>query len=124
MGKILVAEDDPALSHLLTYRFKLAGFSVTTAANGLDAWHFSQSVHSDVVVTDHQMPGLTGVQLCERLRNTSEYEETPIILITGKSFELALPELVESLNLTATFAKPFSPAKVVRAVEQCLALPV
>lgn len=121
--RVLVVEDNPSLRHLLAFRFRLAGFAVRTAPNGDVAWKIAQTVRFDVVVTDHQMPVMTGLELCERLRSTSSYADTPIIMITAKGFEFELPRFAKSLELFAIFPKPFSPLDVVHAVENSLEIP-
>jgi CheY-like chemotaxis protein len=72
------------------------------------------------VVTDQQMPEMTGCELCERLRQDERYREIPIIMLTAKGLELELPRLRDELGITATFLKPFSPNEIVQAVEDCL----
>ena len=119
--RVLVAEDDLALAQLLTFRFRMAGFAVTTTTNGTDALHRARETLFDAVITDYQMPGITGVELCVGLRETPGYTHIPIILITGKGFELELSALQQSLRLAAAFSKPFSPTRVVRAVKEQVA---
>ena len=69
----------------------------------------------DIVITDQQMPEMTGVELCRELRNLPQYASCPIILLTAKGLELELPKLRDELGIDATFAKPFSPSAVVKA---------
>ena len=116
---ILVAEDDSALAAIIKFNLTGAGFTVTTAANGHEAWELAQSTHFDMVVTDHRMPEMTGIELCERLRANEGYANTPIVLITGERLGLDLWYLTDELGIIATFEKPFSPKEVVEAVEGC-----
>jgi CheY-like chemotaxis protein len=117
---ILVVEDSAVLAKILGRTLRDAGFTVTFATNGREAWEATQSTQFDLIVTDHQMPEMSGGELCEKLRQTEDYAETPIIMISSKSFELDLPRLQESLQLSAVFAKPFSTTKVLRVVEDCV----
>jgi CheY-like chemotaxis protein len=66
------------------------------------------------------MPEMTGLELCRRLRATTEYEKTPIILLTAKGLELELPALQRELNISAIFPKPFSPSEVVSTACQLM----
>ncbi len=118
--KILVAEDNAALSRVLEFTLTKAGYSVTQAPNGAEAWACAQLEHFDLLLTDQQMPVMTGIELCSQLRNLEEYADIPIMLLTAKGLELELPQLCEELGIAATFAKPFSPSQVLRKVQELL----
>lgn len=117
---ILIAEDNAALASVVRFNLERAGFQVTVAYNGLKAWQASQAKRFDLVVTDQQMPEMTGCELAQKLRGTENYAQTPIIMLTAKGLELELPRLRDELAISATFLKPFSPKEVVRAVEESL----
>ena|SRR5688572_8756442 len=118
---ILVAEDNAALASVIRFNLIRAGYRVTVANNGRQAWECMQVNRFDLIVTDQQMPEMTGCQLCEKVRSVPEYSDLPIIMLTAKGLELELPRLRDELKIMATFMKPFSPKEVVKAVEDCLA---
>ena len=72
------------------------------------------------MVTDQQMPLMSGSELCEKLRGAKEYSETPIIMLTAKGMEMELPRLRDELGIAATLLKPFSPKGLTEVVEDCL----
>lgn len=117
---ILVAEDNAALASVVRFNLQRAGFQVTVARNGRIAWEALQMETFDLIVTDQQMPEMSGCELCQRLRTLDEYRETPVIMLTAKGMELELPRLKIELGIAATFLKPFSPKEIVRAVEEQL----
>jgi two-component system, chemotaxis family, chemotaxis protein CheY len=119
--KVLVAEDNAALSRVLEFTLAKAGYSVTQAPNGAVAWEHAQAEQFDLVLTDHQMPLMNGTELCSKLRSLESYAATPILLLTAKGLELELPQLCDELGIAATFAKPFSPSHVLKTVQQLLA---
>ncbi len=119
--RILVAEDNAALATVVRFNLERAGFAVTVAPNGLKAWEAAQEHEFDLVVTDFQMPHMTGGELAANLRGHERYQTTPIIMLTAKGLELELTNIREELGITATFAKPFSPKEIVQAVEDQLA---
>jgi len=119
--KILVAEDNLALADVMRFNLERAGFEVTVAHNGREAYDLSQNDQFDLVLTDHQMPKLTGVELCQRLREDERYARTPVIMVTAKGLELDLARLQDELGVTAALAKPFSPIEMIRQIEDCLA---
>lgn len=121
VAKILIAEDNAALSRVIEFTLSKAGYEVTQAANGRIAWEHAQNEHFDVILTDQQMPEMTGIELCGRLRDSEQYASTPVVLLTAKGLELELPQLCEELGIAATFPKPFSPSQVLRTVQELLA---
>ena len=119
--RVLVAEDNPGLAHVMRFNLELLDLDVTVAFDGEQAWQFAQDATYDLVVSDHEMPGLTGVQLCERIRQLPRYKNTPIIMVTARELELDGKHLRQQLLINEVFAKPYSPAKVCETVERLLA---
>lgn len=118
--RILIAEDNAALSRVLEFTLSKAGYAVTQAANGAIAWDHAQREQFDLVLTDQQMPMMTGIELCEHLRQLENYDHVPIVLLTAKGLELELPKLCEEFGIATTFAKPFSPSQVTKTVQKLL----
>lgn len=119
--QILVAEDNAALARVVSFNLERAGFHVTIANNGRDAWELAQESPFDLILTDQQMPEMTGVELCRLLRGHASYTHTPIIMLTAKGLELELPRLRAELGIAATYIKPFSPKDILQAVDEQLA---
>lgn len=115
--RALIVDDNLALARVTQFALDRAGYETQTARNGRHALEVAQASQFDVVVTDQQMPEMTGIELCRALRSLPQYAERPIILLTAKGLELELPRLREELGISAVFSKPFSPGAVVRAVE-------
>ena len=119
--RILVVEDNAALSRVIQFTLSKSGYEVVQAENGRIAWEFVQQQPFDLILTDQQMPEMTGVELCGHLRASEAYKQIPVILLTAKGLELELPMLCEELGISATFPKPFSPSKVLHKVQELLA---
>ncbi|MGI9457552.1 MAG: response regulator [Aeoliella sp.] len=119
--RILVAEDNAALSRVIEFTLSKAGYEVVQAANGGIAWRLAQEQQFDLILTDQQMPEMTGVELCGHLRNSEKYADVPVVLLTAKGLELELPQLCDELGIAATFPKPFSPSQVLKTVQELLA---
>lgn len=115
--QILVAEDDPATAMMLQFNLQKAGYAVTTVADGQEAWNEAQQKQFDLIITDFRMPFMDGGELCRRLRQTSQYSRTPMILISGKGPGLDMRTMREQLGLAATFPKPIRPSALARVVE-------
>jgi CheY-like chemotaxis protein len=118
---VLVAEDNAALLSVIRFNLERAGFQVTTAANGSIAWDYAQGQQFDLVITDQQMPEMTGCEFCTLLRSVADYRDVPVIMLTAKGMELELPKLKAELGISATFLKPFSPKEIIQSVEDLLA---
>ncbi len=109
MGKprILVVEDEDALAVLLRYNLEAAGYQVTTTDHGDEADLLLRESVPDLVLLDWMLPGLSGIELCRRLRQRPETRRLPIILLTARGAE---DERVRGLATGADdyIVKPFS----------------
>ena len=117
--RILIAEDDFALANVVRFNLEQAGFDVTWARNGQEAWRALQTARFDLMVSDHEMPHLTGVELCRQIRGAEDIAAMPVILLTAKSFEMD-EQTLAVLKLEALLPKPFSPRELVALVDRCL----
>lgn len=118
MHSVLIAEDNPGLSKVLGFKFKAAGFQVVHAPDGAAAWDAFQSQPTSAVVSDQEMPRMTGVELFRRIR--AGHPSVPLFLVTGRQLELATTGIENELSLNGMFAKPFSPAGIVSEVQRAI----
>jgi CheY-like chemotaxis protein len=81
---VLAAEDDPEIARLVCALLERDGFMVTHAPNGLEAWKLVQSQPFDVAVLDIDMPGLTGSEVCKRIKATPALAQLPVVLCSGR----------------------------------------
>ncbi|OYP34059.1 response regulator [Rhodopirellula sp. MGV] len=114
--KILIAEDNPGLARVLSFKFQSCGFTPITCADGATAWEAFQDTEIAAVVSDHEMPALSGLELIARIRQLRP--EMPCFLVTGRKLELSRDPRVIELGVQEVFGKPFSPAVVVEAVAE------
>lgn len=115
--QILVVDDDTYVRNLVAKTVTRAGFRADTANDGENGWEAFCRVAYDLVITDHEMPRLTGLRLIARIRSYSQ--EPPCILISG---ELPAVEstLMAIVGRGAILAKPFSPAALIEKVQGLL----
>src|SRR4029077_13170312 len=109
-AKILVCEDNVALSGVICFNLVRAGFDVTCVGNGRLALDALEKGTFDLVLSDQQMPMMTGIQLCENLRQMPAHQRTPFMLLTAKCMEIDFPRLQQKLGVSAALPKPFSPS--------------
>lgn len=105
MQRILVIDDDPAVTSLLKRGLSYEGFMVETAKSGAEGLTIARERPSDVVILDVMMPGLNGFEVLQRLRAADE--QLPVLMLTGKD---APNDQVQGLSLGADdyVLKPFS----------------
>ena len=120
--RVLVAEDNPGLAHVLRFKLGQMGLDVTVARDGDQAWERAQAGSFDLVISDQQMPGLLGTELLTRMREMPQYAETPFVMVTAKALELDIRDLEEQLRIAAVFSKPYSPMRLAATVERLMAV--
>ena len=114
--KILLVDDEPALRELLRATFEGAEVSVDEAESGLEAEARIKRRRPDVIVLDLRMPGMSGAELCKRLKANERTKEIPIVLLTGADPEEA--RRAQYAGAAALVHKPFSPLDLLAVVER------
>lgn len=115
---VLIAEDNPGLARVLSFKFKSCGFDPIVCSDGQLAWESFQAKTPVAVISDQEMPRMSGIELCRNVR--SQDPIIPFILVTGRQLELSTTGVVDELNITKIFGKPFSPATVIAAVNDAI----
>ena len=113
--RILLVDDEPALRELLRVTFEGAAFTVTESASGEEALALLGGELPDAVVLDLRLPGISGADLCRRLRHDDATREIPIVVLSGgDSVEL---ERACKAGADEVIGKPFSPLELLAVVE-------
>ena len=86
---ILVVEDDDTMRQLLKLHLTSAGYAVRVASNGIEAGHAILGVTPDLIITDVNMPHMTGFELVAAMRQDPSLKDIPVIFLTieGDAFE-------------------------------------
>lgn len=111
---LLIADDDPDVRWALERTFVRAGFTVLTAADGIAALRIAVSERPDVVLTDMDMPRLTGLELCQAIRGHHEIADMPVAILSGRL--MPGDTEVAAAGLCATMLKPFTNSELVSTV--------
>jgi two-component system, OmpR family, phosphate regulon response regulator PhoB len=119
MTSILVVEDEAALAELLRYNLEAAGHRVTVATSGEDGETILAEDRFDLLVLDWMLPGVSGIELCRRLRARPETKGLPILMLTARGEEA---DRVRGLSTGADdyVVKPFSVAELLARVKALL----
>ncbi len=118
-AKILIVEDEDPLSLLLRYNLEAEGYSVEAVARGDEAEMRLKEAQPDLLLLDWMLPGLSGIELCRRLRAKPETLRLPIIMLTARGEE---SERIRGLSLGADdyVVKPFSVPELMARIRTVL----
>jgi len=119
--RILVADDEPHILNVVSFKLRNAGLEVITARNGQEALELAKSERPDLVIVDYQMPVLDGLEACIRLREEPATASIPVIMLTARGIDIEQVEL-ERAGINSLMAKPFSPREVLARVQELLSL--
>ncbi|WP_411816654.1 phosphate regulon transcriptional regulator PhoB [Hyphococcus sp. DH-69] len=117
--KVLIVEDEDALSTLLEYNLTKEKFEVAIAADGEDGLLKVEEFSPDIIILDWMLPKVSGIEVCRRLRAKPETRNIPIIMLTARSEEA---DRIRGLETGADdyLTKPFSTAELLARVKAIL----
>ena len=131
--RVMIVEDEQALNLLLRYNLESEGFDVDIVDRGDDAETRIRENIPDLVILDWMLPGVSGIEICRRLRARSETKQLPILMLTARGEEserirglgtgaddyvvkpFSLPELLARVHALLRRAKPEQSMKVLAA---------
>ena len=118
--KVLIVDDEPNIVTALEFLFRRSGYEVRIATNGAEALAQVESERPDVVLLDVMMPGKSGYEVCQRLRERPELAPTKIVMLSAKGSEA---EVNKGLSLGADLyiTKPFSTQELVATIDRLFA---
>jgi two-component system phosphate regulon response regulator PhoB len=132
-ARILIVEDEEPLTLLLRYNLEAAGYTVDSAARGDEAELKLRETTPDLVLLDWMLPGLSGIEICRRLRARPATAQLPIIMLTARGEEterirglgtgaddyvvkpFSVPELMARIGALLRRARPERVAAILRA---------
>jgi two-component system phosphate regulon response regulator PhoB len=114
--RLLLVEDDAALSELLRFTLEREGFDVVHASDGEDALLRAREDKVDIAILDWMVPGISGIEICRQLRRQQSTVSIPIIMLTARTDE---PDRIRGLETGADdyITKPFSPKELVARIK-------
>ena len=116
---LLLVEDDRALADLLTWHFDREGYEIVRTADGDEALLLADERAPDLVILDWMIEGVSGIEVCRRLRRRPGTAHVPIIMLTARSEE---SDRIRGLHTGADdyVTKPFSPRELIARVRAVL----
>ncbi len=118
-AKVLIVEDEAPLAEMLRYNLEAEGFRVAHAETGEEALILLEEERPDLVVLDWMLPGVSGIELCRRLRAKSDSRNVPILMLTARGEE---SDRIRGLSTGADdyVVKPFSLPELMARVKAIL----
>jgi DNA-binding response OmpR family regulator len=117
---ILVCDDEAHIRHIIAHKLRGVGFNVVEARNGEEAMALldpaaKEPVRPNLVITDFQMPMVTGLELCKALRVRRDTAKTPVLMLTARGYTLTDEDLAQT-NIRQVISKPFGVRQLLERV--------
>lgn len=114
-----MADDEANILRLSGEALKQQGYEILTAQNGIDAYQKAVAEKPDLVILDRQMPGMTGIEVCKKIRENPDIRTVPVIFLTGQDSKAEIMEgYSEGANEYLT--KPFNMNELIDTVAATL----
>ena len=117
--RVLVVDDEIHIVHVVAIKLRNNGYEVISADNGAEAFELACEEKPDIIVTDFQMPVMSGLELVEKLRQQDDTKDIPVIMLTARSFAVS-KEQQDDLRISSCLSKPFSPKELLGNIEDVL----
>jgi len=118
-SKVLVVDDEIHIVHVVSIKLRNNGYEVISAENGAEAFDLACREKPDIIVTDFQMPVMTGLEFVQKLRQSEQTKDIPVIMLTARGFAIE-DESKEQLQISEFLSKPFSPKELLRTINDIL----
>ncbi len=119
---ILVVDDETHILHVVSLKLAKAGYQIITAEDGEEGLEVALERQPDLVITDFQMPFMSGLELCMALKEHSQTAATPALMLTARGFSIA-SEHLDKTNIVGVLSKPFSLREVLSRVQELVGAP-
>ena len=117
---VLLCDDEVHILRASEFKFARAGFDVRCASDGEEGWQAIQERHPDIVITDCQMPRLDGLGLAQRIHDDPATTHIPVLMLTGKGFEIPRTDKWKECGIVEVLPKPFSPRELLAKAQTLL----
>ncbi|TVQ31596.1 MAG: response regulator [Phycisphaeraceae bacterium] len=116
---VLVVDDESHILHVVSLKLGNAGYEVLTAGDGEEGYELACQSLPDLIITDLQMPYMTGVEMCARLKRNKATASIPALLLTARGYALGADDL-QRTSIRHVLSKPFSPRELLDMIAEIL----
>lgn len=117
---LLIVDDEPVITMMISTKLTALGCKVHTARNGQEGLDLAIRHIPLVIVTDYEMPRLTGLQMAQQLKANPATAEIPVIMLTARGHRVQ-PSEMATTNIQHLTAKPFSAKELLSIVQDLMA---
>ena len=117
--RLLIVDDETHILQVLSLKLSNAGYVVFTAADGEEGLEAALQERPDLIITDFQMPYMTGLEMCRALNADPRTAGTPVLMLTARGYSLDEEDLAIG-NIRHVIHKPFSPRAILDMVNMIL----
>jgi two-component system chemotaxis response regulator CheY len=119
MPRLMIVDDVTAIRQIVTKVFQDVGYQVTEASRGDEAFELAKLKRVHLVITDVNMPGMSGLELIKALRGLNTYKVTPILILARDASDENIKK-AQALGASGFIEKPFTPERLISVVNQVL----
>lgn len=105
--RILIVDDESHITYLLSLKLAQLGYTTVTANDGEEGYLRACEVPPDLVITDYQMPILSGYDMAVKLHDTTQTKQVPVLMLTARGHRISPSDLLKT-NIQAMLPKPFA----------------
>ena len=116
---VLITDDEPHVTQVIGFKLEEAGYAVLEASFGEQALELARAHRPALIVTDFQMPTMSGLELAMKLREDPATADIPVVMITARGHKITAEERART-NIRAMMPKPFSPRDLLALVGEIL----
>lgn len=116
---ILVCEDEPHIRHIVVVKLRESGLEVMEGRDGSEGLRHADLRTPDLVITDFQMPGMSGLEMAQELKRRDATAKTPVLMLTARGYVLSQDELAKT-NVVQVIGKPFGVRQLLGRVADIL----
>ncbi len=117
--KILIVEDQPLISNMLKMRLEAFGYEVSTAGDGEEGVQKAYQERPELIILDIMLPRIDGYKVCQMLKSDPQYQEIPIILLSGRTPQ-EIEEVGKRVGANAFFSKPFEAEELLKTIKELI----
>jgi len=116
--RILIVDDEPDILKAVTFRVKKAGYETLTADNGIEAVNVAQGETPDLIILDHKLPGMNGLEVYQKLKESDKTASIPIVLLTASEGSEDLASKMEEIGAEHLLSKPYEAQELLNRIKE------
>lgn len=122
MVTVFIVDDEPGFRHILSVILRRAGYQVIEAGDALETLRLLENQTPDLIILDDMMPGMSGSDLCSKLKRDTHYNRIPVLMHTANA-RFNNPLAVKNIGADGVLLKPCAPTQILTEIDRFLHAP-